>query len=82
MVHLERLERAEYEARIALQVARNRFDDIINEIPSGIPHPDGALRIHRAGAEVRRCELNHAVATKRLHDYLIHGSVPEGYDHS
>ena len=74
-----RLEREEREARDQLRAAHERFCEIVSDIPSGIPQPDGAVRIQRAGAEVRRINRQHVEATKRLMDYILHGTVPEGY---
>jgi CheY-like chemotaxis protein len=38
-------------ARSEWLVARAEFNEVLAEIPSGIPHPDGSLRIRRAGAK-------------------------------
>jgi len=49
--------------RLALEVeaawseysrATKAFSDVINEVPSGLPHPDGTLRITQVGKEARR----------------------------
>jgi hypothetical protein len=76
---LIRLSREEREARDQLEAARQRFNQILSEIPSGIPQPDGNVRIQRAGADVRSLNRRSAEATKRLMDYLMYGTVPEGY---
>lgn len=48
-----RLKREERQALDQFRAARERFDQILSEVPSGIPQPDGNLRIHRAGRELR-----------------------------
>jgi len=36
----------------AQKQALQRFKEVIREIPSGLPHPDGSERIHQASREL------------------------------
>jgi len=50
--------------------ASKRFTEILNDIPSGIPHPDGTDRIRLASGEYKT-SLNAATAAmKRLSDFI------------
>jgi len=74
-----RLQCEERQALDQFRAARERFDRILAEVPSGIPQPDGNLRIQRAGQEVRHFNRLSSEASKRLLDYMVRGVVPEGY---
>jgi len=74
-----RLKREERQALDQFRAARERFDQILSEVPSGIPQPDGNLRIHRAGRELRYFNRRSTEASKRLLDYIVRGVIPAGY---
>src|SRR3954468_24528046 len=57
-------------------VAKERFNGIANQTPSGLPHPDGALRIQQAGREYRRSIELYTRALKHYTDFTIHGIAP------
>jgi hypothetical protein len=58
-------------ARIEYTVAASaEFDLMVKEVPSGIPQPDGSLRIHKAGQASRAALQNYMRALKRLVDFL------------
>jgi hypothetical protein len=57
--------------------AAERFDRLIGEIPSGVPHPDGASRIREVSREYRQADKDVLNAFVRLNNYLIHGIVPD-----
>jgi len=65
------------EARQRVEAASIEFKSIIEDIPSGLPHPDGIQRIQNSSrkltAELRQRERAH----NRLSDYLNRGIVPE-----
>ncbi len=63
--------RAEYEA------AHKKFNLLIKDIPSEIPHPDGNLRIHHAGEASRAALQNYKHALNRFTDYALSGTVPK-----
>jgi hypothetical protein len=56
--------------------AAGRFDQIIRDVPSGIPHPDGTERIKQASGEYGRTQSEALAAFARLNDFLIHGKIP------
>ena len=57
-------------ARIEYTVASAEFDLLVKEVPSGLPHPDGTLRIHKAGQASRAALQHYMRALKRLADFL------------
>jgi hypothetical protein len=57
-------------ARIEYTVASAEFDLLVKEVPSGIPPPDGSLRIHKAGQASREALQHYMRALKRLADFL------------
>jgi hypothetical protein len=57
-------------ARIEYTVASAEFDLLVKEVPSGIPPPDGSLRIHKAGQAAREALQHYMRALKRLADFL------------
>jgi hypothetical protein len=59
------------------KTATAAFDAITNDIPSGIPHPDGKQRIHNASRQVTIARMEMLKAHRRLSDFLNAGVVPE-----
>ena len=66
-----------HEARGRHDAASSVVRDITNDIPSGIPHPDGTFRIRQAFDEQRRARASLAKALEHLNDFLLYGIVPE-----
>ena len=66
-------------AQLEHAAAKESFDAIIKQTPSGLPHPDGALRIQQAGREYRRSVELYTRALKLYTDFILHGvaSPPE-----
>jgi hypothetical protein len=67
-----------------LRVAQQRrdeasalFSDIMKDVPSGIPHPDGTDRIHQASQKYSNAQKEAMDALMRLNKFLIHGTLPE-----
>jgi hypothetical protein len=56
--------------------ASERYSEIINDIPSGIPHPDGIDRIRQVSGEYKASREAASEAMQRLSDFLIRGSIP------
>ena len=56
--------------------ASKLFAEVMNDIPSGIPHPDGTDRIRLASREYSSSRDVATAAMKRLSDFLIRGIVP------
>ena len=59
------------------KAATAAFEAITSDIPSGIPHPDGMLRIHGASREATVARMEMLRAHHRLNDFLNVGIVPE-----
>jgi hypothetical protein len=53
------------------------FSTIIKDIPSDVPHPDGALRITQASRELSTAREEMMKANRRLNDFLSRGVIPE-----
>ena len=56
--------------------ASKRFTEVMDDIPSGIPHPDGTDRIHQASRECKDSREAASAAMKRLSDFMIGGIIP------
>mgnify|MGYP003701391399 CR=1 FL=1 len=57
--------------------ASARFDALVKETPSGLPHPDGAMRIQQAGLASRTALQRYMWAMKRFAEYSVSGTVPD-----
>jgi hypothetical protein len=57
-------------ARIEYTKASAEFDLMVRDVPSGIPSPDGTLRIHKAGQASRAALQHYMRALKRLAAFL------------
>ncbi len=64
-------------AREEYGVASREFDLLLKDIPSGIPHPDGELRIRQTGEASRAALRKYTFALKRFSQYTLAGIVPE-----
>jgi hypothetical protein len=53
------------------------FNEIIANVPSELPHPDGTQRIHNASHELSVARKEMMKAHARLHDFLSRGIIPE-----
>src|SRR2546421_10950216 len=60
-------------ARDEHSAATARFDRLAEDTPSGLPHPDGSLRIRQAGKNVRASLANYTRALKRFTDFAVSG---------
>jgi hypothetical protein len=58
-------------ARVAHLAASARFDLLAKESPSGVPHPDGSLRIHKASSERSAALQRYMLALKQLTDHAL-----------
>ena len=65
------------EARTAEQTASQQLGRLVNEGPSGLPHPDGALHVHQVGRDARLAIQDSMHALKRFTDFILHGTIPE-----
>jgi hypothetical protein len=56
--------------------ASEQFTQIMAEVPSGLPHPDGTHRIRLASREYSGALAEAATAMARLNEFLIRGTIP------
>ena len=71
------LEREFLEAVHRRDIASNRFADVNKDIPSGLPHPDGAQRIYNASREYSAALKGLSRSLQRLTDFREFRIVPE-----
>ena len=64
-------------ARVEYQAACAEFHSLVQDIPSGIPQPDGELRIRQTGEASRAALQNYTRALKRFSQYTLAGIVPK-----
>ena len=57
--------------------ATTAYNEVMWEIPSAIPHPDGVRGIHSVSHKVQVAKDRLARAHTRLRDFLDRGSLPE-----
>jgi hypothetical protein len=75
---IEEILRAELEsARLRRQSAKEEFTRVCNEIPSGLPHPDGTLRILNASREKAAAQEAFAAALQRFNAFILKGEIPD-----
>jgi hypothetical protein len=65
------------QATARVNAASESFNVIINDIPSGVPHPDGALRVAQASRELSAARAEMMLAHRRLNEFLNLGVIPE-----
>ena len=65
------------EATARVSAANAAFSVVMNQIPSGLPHSDGAQRIHNASRELDAARKDMMEAHARLNDFIERGTVPE-----
>lgn len=49
--------------------ANKKFDTVVGDVPSGLPHPDGVFRLEQAGKESRRALELYFTALRRYSDF-------------
>jgi len=70
--------KGEFEAaKRRMNLASQKFNEVVRDIPSGLPHPDGMQRIQNAGRELADAREKLAAAIARLNDFVSHEVVPE-----
>jgi hypothetical protein len=57
-------------------IAAELFKEIIRDVPSAIPSPDGPERIRQAVRDFGQTQTEMGVALARLNDFIVHGVVP------
>ena len=64
-------------ANDASRTASDAFAEILNDVPSGIPHTDGKQRLRNASIACAVARTRESLAMKRYHDFVFNGIVPE-----
>ena len=64
------------DSRNAWAEARAEMRKVTSEIPSGLPHPDGVVRISDAGARERAAAAVYFATLKRFTDFILQGQAP------
>jgi hypothetical protein len=64
-------------AKQRLDAAMEKFDAVIQETPSALPHPDGVHRIHNAGRALNHAREEHVQAHVRLNAFVAQGIIPD-----
>jgi hypothetical protein len=59
------------------EAASAGFKVLLSSLPTGIPHPDGAQRIHQAAHDLSNARKDLMQAHARLDDFLRSGVIPE-----
>jgi len=67
-------------AKNDLAAATERFDALIREVPSGLPHPDGSQRIYNASRELSEAREFLMKTAARLNKFVAHRIVPSDLD--
>ena len=57
--------------------ATEEFEDVMGQIPSGLPDPDGTQRIKNASAKLSLTRIELMKAHRRLNEHSGSGIVPE-----
>lgn len=65
------------EATARVTLANQIFFDVMSQVPSGLPHPDGTQRIRNASRELFRARKEMMTAYRRLDNFIESGIVPE-----
>ena len=65
------------EATARVTLANQTFSDVMSQVPSGLPHPDGTQRIRNASRELFRARKEMMTAHRRLDNFIESGIVPE-----
>ena len=56
--------------------ANAAFRDVMKDVPSNLPHPDGTQRVLNVCRLLAAARREVTDADSRLNDFLVHGTVP------
>lgn len=59
------------------EAASSEFQELVRSVPTGVPHPDGAQRIHQASHNLANARKDLTHAQSRLDSFLRSGVIPE-----
>jgi hypothetical protein len=74
---LQVLQRDFRTAKLMLDAATEKFDAVIREAPSGLPHPDGLDRIHQVSRALSNARQEMVEAQVRLNAFVAEGIIPD-----
>jgi hypothetical protein len=57
--------------------ANAAFREVMKDIPSNLPHPDGTQRVLNVCRLLAAARREMMEADSRLNDFLVHGTVPD-----
>jgi hypothetical protein len=63
-------------ARLTYESARVEFSVVMSDIPSGLPQPDGTIRIRNAGALYNAAVQAYTEALREFNAFITEGVVP------
>jgi len=66
-----------FELTARIEEATAEFNQVVSQIPSTIPHPDGAQRIKNASAKLATARQELMKAHRRLDEHIDRAIVPE-----
>ncbi len=64
------------EAAERAHAANAAFREVMKDIPSNLPHPDGTQRVLNVCRLLSAARREMTDADSRLNDFLVHGTVP------
>ena len=64
-------------AKSDVKHAKSEFERITDDVPSGLPYPEGIERIQKAGRDYRAAQARMEWALGRFNIFIIQGIVPE-----
>jgi hypothetical protein len=54
-----------------------RFQQVIGDVPSGLPYPDGSLRVQQVSAAYKTASAELRSALNRYQMFFVQGIVPD-----
>lgn len=66
-----------FELTARIEEAKAEFNEVVSQIPSALPHPDGAQRIKNVSAKLATARQELVKAHRRLDEYIDRGIVSE-----
>jgi len=78
---IEEILKADLEhAKSRYDSAKREFMRICNDIPSGLPHPDGTQRIQNARRDQTAAKEAFSAALRRFNAFILRGKIPIDLD--
>jgi hypothetical protein len=57
--------------------ASEEFQKIIQDVPSGLAHPDGSFRVQQAGSAKRAAVRDLSRTLRRHNNFILNNKIPE-----